>query len=261
MSKKAVKKTPMWIKVLVPVLIVTAIASMWWIKNGADAQQDSLFEIAAPVVEEAPIVEIQTPEPTTEAVAENNTVEQAVSTAKPDPTAEPDSEEPSKPREEQQPEQKEPEKTEPEEERKPSGEEEREPIKADFSLEITEKVDFDEISGYGIPVIIDYGSDSCIPCKQMAPALKALNEAMQGKAFVKFADVWKYSDAARNVPIQVIPSQIFINADGSNFEPSDELAAEIVFDTKSQGGRTFTVHQGGLTEEQLRRILSEMGVE
>lgn len=100
---------------------------------------------------------------------------------------------------------------------------------ADFSLEVNAPVDFESLAEYGLPAIIDYGSDSCIPCKEMAPALKLLNEEMYGKAFVKFADVWVYSDAASNVPIQVIPTQVLVNADGTPFVPSDELAAKIQF--------------------------------
>ena len=135
---------------------------------------------------------------------------------------------------------------------------------ADFSLEVNAPVDFESLAESGLPAIIDYGSDSCIPCKEMAPALKLLNEEMYGKAFVKFADVWVYSDAASNVPIQVIPTQVLVNADGTPFVPSDELAAKIQFtmySDKNTNEHVFTVHQGGLTEEEMREILNEMGVE
>lgn len=135
---------------------------------------------------------------------------------------------------------------------------------ADFSLNATKQIDFAALSEYGLPIIVDYGADSCIPCKQMAPVLKELNAEMQGKAFIKFVDVWQYYEAAANVPVQVIPTQIFFNADGTPFVPSDKLAKEIQFDMysdKTTGKHTFTVHQGGLTEEQMRAILKEMGVE
>lgn len=46
---------------------------------------------------------------------------------------------------------------------------------ADFSLAATEAIDFEMMSSYGLPMIIDYGSDSCIPCKQMAPVLETMN--------------------------------------------------------------------------------------
>lgn len=133
---------------------------------------------------------------------------------------------------------------------------------ADFSLDVSEMIDYEALAAYGLPIIVDYGSDSCIPCKQMAPVLEKMNEEMQGKAFIKFVDVWKYPDAAGNVPVQVIPTQILVNADGSPFVPSEELAAQIEFimySSKDTGEHVFTVHQGGITEDQMRMILKEMG--
>lgn len=135
---------------------------------------------------------------------------------------------------------------------------------ADFSLNVSEAVDFEALAEYSLPVIVDYGSDSCIPCQQMAPVLETMNEEMIGKAFIKFVDVWKYTDAASNVPVQVIPTQVLVNADGTPFVPSDELAQTIEFilySSRETGEHVFTVHQGGMTEEQMRLILAEMGVE
>ena len=94
--------------------------------------------------------------------------------------------------------------------------------------------------------------------------LEKANKEFQGKAFIKFVNVWDYPDAANNVPVQVIPTQILFNADGTPFVPSDELSKKIQFDMyshKNTGEHIFTVHQGGLTEEQMWAILKEMGVE
>lgn len=136
---------------------------------------------------------------------------------------------------------------------------------ADFSLNATELVDYEALSAYGLPIIVDYGADSCVPCKQMAPVLKTLNAEMQGKAFIKFVDVWKYYEAAANVPIQLIPSQVIFNADGTPYVPGDDLADQIggfkMYSDQESGKHIFTVHEGGLTEEQMRLILVEMGVE
>ena len=55
-----------------------------------------------------------------------------------------------------------------------------------------------------------------------------------------------------------------VNADGTPFVPSDELAQQIEFilyNSRETGEHVFTVHQGGMTEEQMRLILTEMGVE
>ncbi|MGB4661330.1 MAG: thioredoxin family protein [Mobilitalea sp.] len=130
-------------------------------------------------------------------------------------------------------------------------------------LEIS-SVDLEEIKSYELPIVIDFGSDECIPCKQMAPVLVTLNEEWQGKAIIHFVDVWKNTNAANDFPVTVIPTQIFYNADGTPFVPSDELAAEIEFtkyEAKDTKEHLFTVHQGGITEEQMRKIFAEMGVE
>ncbi|MDW2800175.1 thioredoxin family protein [Clostridium boliviensis] len=130
-------------------------------------------------------------------------------------------------------------------------------------LEIS-SVDLDEIKSYGLPFVIDFGSDSCIPCKEMAPVLETLHEEFQGKAIVHFVDVWKNTTAANNFPVSVIPTQVFFTAAGTPYVPSDELAQEIEFTmyrSKDTNKHVFTVHQGGITEVQMRKIFAEMGVE
>ena len=135
---------------------------------------------------------------------------------------------------------------------------------ANFELRETEAIDFEGMASYGISMIVDYGADTCIPCKEMAPVLQKANEEYRGKAFIKFINVWDYPDAANNVPIQVIPTQVLVNADGTPFVPSEELASQIEFlmySHRETGEHVFTVHQGGLTEEQMRMILKELEVE
>ncbi|MDD2286898.1 MAG: thioredoxin family protein [Acutalibacteraceae bacterium] len=130
----------------------------------------------------------------------------------------------------------------------------------DFTLEAT-NIDLEVLTSYELPIIIDFGADSCIPCKEMAPVLKTLNVEMQGAAIIKFVDVWKNEDVANDFPIQVIPTQIFINADGTPYVPSDDIKIEFtMYSTKDTNEHVFTVHQGGLTEGQMRRILTDMGV-
>ncbi len=130
---------------------------------------------------------------------------------------------------------------------------------ADLALE-AEAVDLAALLSYKLPIVIDFGSDSCIPCQQMAPVLRSANENYQGRAIVKFVDVWKYSDAVGNFPVQVIPTQVFINADGTPYVPSEDLGIEFDFySAKETRKHVFTVHQGGLTQEQLEKILADMG--
>lgn len=134
--------------------------------------------------------------------------------------------------------------------------------KGDFSLETKRALDFGAIFKLKLPVIADYGSEGCGPCRRMYPALKSANEKYRGKAVIKFADVWKYRDAAGDMPLQVIPTQFFFTADGKPFVPSDKLDKKFKFMRfhDKNGKHTLTAHQGGLTESDFDEILKEMGV-
>lgn len=125
-------------------------------------------------------------------------------------------------------------------------------------LEIT-TVDLDEIKGSNVPIIIDFGATECIPCKEMAPVLVKLNDEMQGKARIHFVDVWKDPTAARGFPIQLIPTQLLINADGTPYTPSEDMKIEFTaYSDKETGEHIYTTHEGGLSEDQLRSILKDM---
>jgi thioredoxin 1 len=66
----------------------------------------------------------------------------------------------------------------------------------------------------GKPTVIDLGARTCIPCKKMAPILESLSNEYRGKAGVLFIDVHDDQAAARKFGIQMIPTQIFFNAQG-----------------------------------------------
>ena len=66
----------------------------------------------------------------------------------------------------------------------------------------------------GIPTLLDLGADKCVPCKMMAPILDELRETYSGRLDVVFIDVWKDRDAAREYGVSVIPTQVFLDADG-----------------------------------------------
>ncbi len=134
-----------------------------------------------------------------------------------------------------------------------------------FALNVS-SVDTAAMKEVQLPIIIDFGADSCVPCIEMAPVLVKVNEEMQNKALIKFVDVWKHPNAANGFPIQVIPTQVFFDGEGKAYNPSEELIASALikftkYADKTSGEHLFTVHQGGLTEEEMRAILKDMGVE
>jgi thioredoxin 1 len=69
--------------------------------------------------------------------------------------------------------------------------------------------------GETIPKLIDLGADKCVPCKMMAPILEEMRETFEGRLDVVFIDVWKDPGVGRQYGVQVIPTQIFLDAEGN----------------------------------------------
>lgn len=132
----------------------------------------------------------------------------------------------------------------------------------DYDLHVTEAIDLKKLKSYGLPIIVDFGADSCIPCKEMAPVLEKLNKEMRGKAIIKFVDVWKYQELAQDYPISVIPTQVFFDKDGKPFTPSDPEGMKMnMYSLRDTNEHVFTTHEGGMTEEMILAALKEMGLE
>jgi thioredoxin 1 len=66
---------------------------------------------------------------------------------------------------------------------------------------------------------VELGSVNCIPCKQMQPVMKEIEEKYKGKVEVIFYDVWKKEnkDKATFYKIKLIPTQVFLDANGKEF--------------------------------------------
>jgi len=131
----------------------------------------------------------------------------------------------------------------------------------EYALHVTETIDLEKLKSYSLPIVIDFGADSCIPCKEMAPVLKELNEELRGKAIIRFVDVWKYKELANEYPIKLIPTQLLIDAQGNPYKPKKEYYSSFkLYSMKDTGEHVLTTHEGGLTKEQLLTILKEMGM-
>ena len=65
-----------------------------------------------------------------------------------------------------------------------------------------------------LPKLLDLGAGKCIPCKMMAPILAELKQEYAGKMNVEFIDVWQNPDAGKQYGIEMIPTQIFYDAEG-----------------------------------------------
>jgi len=102
----------------------------------------------------------------------------------------------------------------------------------------TSSVDSDPVAEQKLPRMIDLGRGTCIPCKAMAPILKEAKEEYKGRADIEFIDVGDYPEQAQKYGIQLIPTQIFFDAEG----------------------REVWRHEGFLSKEDIAKKLAEMGV-
>jgi len=98
--------------------------------------------------------------------------------------------------------------------------------------------EFKKALASGKPVLVDFGANSCVPCRQMRPILKELDKEYTGKASILVIDVYKYQSLARDYQVQLIPTLVFLD---------------------SKGKEVFR-HVGALEKEKIVAKLKEIGV-
>jgi thioredoxin 1 len=84
---------------------------------------------------------------------------------------------------------------------------------------------------------VELGSVNCIPCKQMQPIMKSIEEKYGEQVKVIFYDVWnedqkKYS---KQYGIKLIPTQVFLDANGKEFHRHEGFYPETEIDKILQG--------------------------
>ena len=84
---------------------------------------------------------------------------------------------------------------------------------------------------------VELGSVNCIPCKQMQPVMKAIEEKYGDQVKVIFYDVWKEDQKkyATQYGIKLIPTQVFLDANGKEFHRHEGFYPETEIDKILQG--------------------------
>ncbi|WP_244834677.1 thioredoxin domain-containing protein [Clostridium sp. BJN0001] len=90
----------------------------------------------------------------------------------------------------------------------------------------------------GMPMLIDLGAGTCMPCKEMVPVLAEVKEVYEGKAVVNVIDVNDHPEEADKYGIRVIPTQVFLDKDG----------------------KEFFRHEGFFSKEEIVKVFEKMGV-
>jgi len=87
---------------------------------------------------------------------------------------------------------------------------------------------------------IELGSVRCIPCQQMQPIMKSVEEKYGKDVKVVFHDVWTEAGApyAKQYGIEAIPTQVFLD----------------------ENGKEYFRHVGFFPEEELVKVLQQKGV-
>ncbi len=84
---------------------------------------------------------------------------------------------------------------------------------------------------------VELGSVNCIPCKQMQPIMKSIEEKYGEQIKVIFYDVWKEDQKkyAQQYGIKLIPTQVFLDANGKEFHRHEGFYPETEIDKILQG--------------------------
>jgi thioredoxin 1 len=90
----------------------------------------------------------------------------------------------------------------------------------------------------GQPLLVDFGANSCVPCRELRPILKEVAQEHTGKAGILVIDVYKYQGLAREYKVMLLPTLVF-------------------FDSK---GKEVFRHVGVLANEQIVAKLKEIGM-
>jgi thioredoxin 1 len=105
-------------------------------------------------------------------------------------------------------------------------------------METQSEGDFRKALAGGKPMIVDFGSNSCIPCRQLRPVLQKIRKDFTGRLEVLIIDVQNNQKLASEYQVQVIPTVVF-------FDP---------------GGKELFRHQGFMSDEKIKEQLTKMGV-
>jgi len=66
----------------------------------------------------------------------------------------------------------------------------------------------------GKPILVDFGANSCLPCRQMRPVLKEIGTEYSEKAKVLVIDVYKNQNLAREYKVLMLPTLVFFDSKG-----------------------------------------------
>lgn len=131
-----------------------------------------------------------------------------------------------------------------------------------FRYEETTPINYEVLKKDKLPIIVNYGSEGCIPCREFKPVIMKIHDEYKGRAYVKYVDVWEHPEAVETLPVRVIPTQIFVDSEGKPYNPNEsKLRSYRLSQQKDPSGNIlYTFHEGPLSYDDLNDILKDMGI-
>jgi len=105
-------------------------------------------------------------------------------------------------------------------------------------METQSEDDFRKALASGKPMVVDLGSNSCLPCRQLRPILQKIRKDYTGKLEVLIIDINKNPQLANEYKVQLIPTVVFFDA----------------------SGKEIFRNQGFMSEAKIKEQLAKMGV-
>ena len=80
--------------------------------------------------------------------------------------------------------------------------------------EMNTEEDLKKALASGKPVLVDFGANSCLPCRQMRPVLKEVSTEYSEKARVVVIDAYKNQNLAQEYKVFMLPTLVFFDSKG-----------------------------------------------
>ena len=77
------------------------------------------------------------------------------------------------------------------------------------------KEKYEELLKEGLPIILNFSSTSCVPCRMIKPVLEKIAKQYEGKVNVLNLNVNDCMEFAQEMMVMSIPTQFFIEPDGT----------------------------------------------
>lgn len=133
--------------------------------------------------------------------------------------------------------------------------------KVDDNINIT-SLNMDELKKQNLPIVLNFSSSTCPPCREMEPTIHNLAKEYQGKIIIKIINIDANVSGIEDFPIRVTPTIFFFDKNGKPYSPTQAPGVDLIkYTSKDTNEHLFTAREGILSEEEFRAIFKDLGVE